>query len=68
MGDEPIPYYPTMPCHMAPCPPGETPVRGCRCRICVWARTRQAEDALFTTEGPIRPGTPAWQALLMASK
>lgn len=61
MGDEPVPYYPEMPCHTAPLPPGETPEDGCHCRICEWARRRASVE-------PIKPGTHAWNALLEASR
>lgn len=61
MSDEPIPFYPNLACHLAPLRPGAAPLVDCRCRICDWAR---AKDALEVSVGPILPGTPAWDALL----
>ena len=64
MPDEPVPFYPAMPCHMAPLRPGCTPQPGCDCRICQWARGRVAGDLALDIDGPVRPGTLAWGALL----
>lgn len=60
MADEPIPYYPFLPCWRAPLPPNIAPFRNCRCRVCTWALARRVD----IPEGPVIPGTPAWDALL----
>ena len=53
---EPLPTYPDFPCSEAPLRPGEAPVEGCECKVCAAMQPRD--------EGPVRPGTPAWAALL----
>ena len=72
--DGPIPFYPALPCWRAPLRPvrdpwGElrasyTPREDCRCRVCLWARERTAGEIALDQDGPVRPGTPAWGALL----
>lgn len=62
--DEPVPYYPGFPCHLAPLRPGAAPLVGCDCRICEWARNK---SDLAGVTGPVLPGTPAWDALLEAA-
>ncbi len=61
---ESVPYYPTMPCHLAPLRAGFAPKDGCECRVCLWARGRVAGEIALDIDGPVRPGTPAWSALL----
>lgn len=58
---EPVPYYPQMPCHLAPLPPNIAPLKDCRCRICVWASARLVSPI---GDEPVLPGTPEWDALL----
>lgn len=60
MGDEPVPYYPLLQCWQAPLRPNIAPFRDCKCRVCDWARAR----LVAIPDGPVRPGTPAWDALL----
>ena len=48
--------YSDFPCSEAPLRPGEAPVEGCECKVCAAMQPRD--------EGPVRPGTPAWAALL----
>ncbi len=62
--DDPVPYYPEMRCHMAPLREGYTPRLDCDCRVCLWARDRTAGEVALDMDGPVRPGTPAWGALL----
>lgn len=69
MAGEPVPYYPEMPCHMAPLPPGQAPKPDCLCRICDWAN-RRAENAVVLgfSRSPVKPGTRVWDALLEAAR
>lgn len=62
--DGPIPFYPTLACHLASLREGHTPLDGCGCRVCLWARERAAGEIALDHDGPVRPGTPAWGALL----
>ena len=62
--DGPIPFYPALPCWRAPLREGSTPKPGCLCRVCQWARERTAGELALDHDGPVRPGTPAWGALL----
>jgi len=64
MKPEPIPFYPTLLCHLAPLREGHTPRPDCDCRVCLWARERVAGEIALDIDGPVRPGTPAWGALL----
>lgn len=59
MSREPV-YYPDTPCHMARLRPGQAPEDGCDCAVCRWARARTEIPAI----GPIKPGTPEWDALM----
>lgn len=71
MGDEPVPCYPEMPCHMAPLPPGQAPAPDCLCRICDWANRKSVTYLTLTLAGyggPIRPDSAAWDALLGAAR
>lgn len=52
--------YPEFPCSEAPLPPGEAPVDGCACKVCVSLRLNRDE--------PVRPGTPEWDALLEGAR
>ena len=56
---DPIPFYPALPCWQAPLREGSTPKPGCLCRVCLWARGERDKN-----DGPVRPDTPAWGALL----
>jgi hypothetical protein len=65
MPDDFVPFYPDMPCWKAPLRFSKAPKRGCRCRVCEWAKARsEGEASLGLATGPVRPDTPEWAALL----
>ena len=48
-------FYPENPCSEAPLRPGEAPIDGCPCKVCIQLRVNS---------GPVRPGTPEWDYIV----
>lgn len=60
-----VPFYPDMPCWRAPLRFSKAPKRACHCKVCEWAKARsEGEARLDLAVGPVKPGTPEWDALL----